>query len=467
MLLVALAACGGGETPPTPPEGAVGTLAYVVTECREGAADGTLRQELQILSDDHAPVTVMAVGPVAVPPASVECRVNGINRYGPGFVLDGAFQRLGVSPDGSAVVFEVTDDFSLVAPHALPPDQKGIYFAHADGSGLRRLGPASRDANFRIGIGIDPYFRFSPDGRTIVFSDRGPDPSGEEAVQIVMQDVITGERTQVTHLPSVHSPNTGLETGGPAFLDDRTIVFFSVANPDGLNPSGDLVVFTVSRDGTNLKQVPPPITLPGSRLLPSFSITGTNRFLFRQVLPGPAVNGDALGEPGAPILEIFVSDGKNVLQLTNFRRVDTGDFGHSLSPDGARAFFTASADLGDNMGENCQLFTTDAFGGGLRQLTRFREGQHSGNGCFYNRAPGCAITLFNAFAPSQDARTGTLVFYSSCDPFGTNPNGGQLFAMRPDGTGLRQLTAVRGLVRQADGSAAVELPGPYVYGPYR
>jgi hypothetical protein len=37
--------------------------------------------------------------------------------------------------------------------------------------------------------------------------------------------------------------------------------------------------------------------------------------------------------------------------------------------------------------------------------------------------------------------TGEIVFYSSCAPFGTNPSGGQMFSMRPDGRRLRQLTA--------------------------
>ena len=65
----------------------------------------------------------------------------------------------------------------------------------------------------------------------------------------------------------------------------------------------------------------------------------------------------------------------------------------------------------------------------------------------------------------QDPRSRTLVFYSSCDPLGTNPNGGQIFAMQPDGSGLRQLTDSRGLVKEADGTYSGELPGPWAYGP--
>jgi hypothetical protein len=46
---------------------------------------------------------------------------------------------------------------------------------------------------------------------------------------------------------------------------------------------------------------------------------------------------------------------------------------------------------------------------------------------------------------------------------GTNPNGGQVFAMRPDGSRLRQLTDTRGLVVGADGSVTANLPGPWAY----
>jgi hypothetical protein len=44
----------------------------------------------------------------------------------------------------------------------------------------------------------------------------------------------------------------------------------------------------------------------------------------------------------------------------------------------------------------------------------------------------------------------------ACDPLGSNPYGVQMFAMRPDGSGLRQLTAARGLVGEADGTVSVE-----------
>jgi hypothetical protein len=169
------------------------------------------------------------------------------------------------------------------------------------------------------------------------------------------------------------------------------------------------------------------------------------------------------------------------LQLTRFDRVDTGHPAAAvsaqafLSADGQRVFFTASADPeGKNPTETCQLFSIDSLGADLQQLTLFRTDPHSEYGCnsYVAAQGGCFIAAVNADrASSQDAVLGTLVFYSSCDPFGTTPNGGQLYAMKPDGmepdgSGLRQLTSARGMVIAADGSVDVELPGPHAYGPH-
>jgi hypothetical protein len=109
-------------------------------------------------------------------------------------------------------------------------------------------------------------------------------------------------------------------------------------------------------------------------------------------------------------------------QLTNFHRADTFA-SQSLRQDSTRVFFTASADpLGANPSNNCQLFSIDRAGGDLRQLTSFREADASLNGCTINypKGFGC-IVVFGG----EDERTGNLVFLSSCDPFGSNPNGQQ------------------------------------------
>jgi len=167
------------------------------------------------------------------------------------------------------------------------------------------------------------------------------------------------------------------------------------------------------------------------------------------------------------ISEIFLFDGPNLLQLTNFHRVDT--LFAFLSGDGTRVFFFGSGDpLGTNPTYNCQLFSVDSTGTDLKQLTHFREDadQLSEIGCFPG-VLGCAASPLNLLSgTSQDSSTGAILFNSGCDPLGTNPRGGAIFAVNPDGTGLRQLTDTRGVVR--DGSdLLVEFPGPFAFGPYQ
>jgi hypothetical protein len=67
----------------------------------------------------------------------------------------------------------------------------------------------------------------------------------------------------------------------------------------------------------------------------------------------------------------------------------------------------------------------------------------------------------------QDAETETLVIHSNCDPLGSNPNGAQVFALRPDGSGIRQLTDSGGLVTEPDGTVMVQLPAPFAYSAVR
>lgn len=125
-------------------------------------------------------------------------------------------------------------------------------------------------------------------------------------------------------------------------------------------------------------------------------------------------------------------------------------------------FFVASANpLGENPAEICQIFSINRRGANLRQLTHLPADVGP-----YNR--GCG----NAFGPATctidvgivpDQVTRTVVFGSSCDPVGGNPFGDQLFAMRQDGSGLRQLTAARGREILPDGTLRFEIVGPFAH----
>src|SRR5262245_20800475 len=74
------------------------TLAWVVSECHSGGQ--TIRQALRVRRGNCAPVTIMDL---ELPVPLRGCGFYGDNRLGHFSVVAGAFQRLAVSPDGSAV----------------------------------------------------------------------------------------------------------------------------------------------------------------------------------------------------------------------------------------------------------------------------------------------------------------------------------------------------------------------------
>jgi hypothetical protein len=193
-------------------------------------------------------------------------------------------------------------------------------------------------------------------------------------------------------------------------------------------------------------------------LVPVFGITG-DPVGFTNSVPGEPENEPTTS--GNIITEAFVTDGTNVVQITGFRRTDTRHTRVTL--DRERVIFQGSAnplELGTNPRNHCQWFSAGVLGGDLRQITFF-GGTAPGCDCLDTTCAPPSCTGIGS-TPSIDWSTGSIVFGSTCDPFGTNPTlAGQIFAVRPDGTGLRQLTGTRGIEEGADGSLHVELAGPF------
>jgi hypothetical protein len=442
---------GGGSSAANGEQARVTTLAYVLSECREGGDGFSAHQQLRLQRADGSEVTVGEDGVEGLPNLGL-CARLGLGRNGRASVLAGSFQRLGVSRDGAQAAFEVTREFSILGVARLPPEQEGFFAVRSDGTGLRRIAPPSRYRAFSFAVdpnapaGIRATFAdpiaFSPNGERIAYGDLGPGPGGEEAVQVFTVHLRTGERTQLTSLPPVVSDDPlRRDIAGLVFVDDRRLAFVTLADPEGMNPGGGGRVFTVDVDGSNLRAAPESELIPGSQFDPEFQIVGDRASTVRLFSQG--------------VNEIYLVDGNSLLQLSNFGLPDTAN--PLLTADGSRVLFTGSADpLGLNPFRNCQVFSLDATGAGLRQITSFDPGAPSPNGCAApDVPPGCGIDTVN-----QDTKTGAVLFKSSCDPFGTNPNGSQIFAIRPDGTGLRQLTQTAGMLQGEDGSAYVEIPGP-------
>jgi hypothetical protein len=260
-------------------------------------------------------------------------------------------------------------------------------------------------------------------------------------------DLESGARTQLTRLPS------SAYVAYPVFLGEERLGFLAAG-------IGDALLYTVRMDGNDLYPIPPLASLPGGAVVPSFQITGV-RFPTYGDFPDstPENPGFFAGRRAA-----FVSDGTNTVQITNFNRSDTARYGTVLSPDREYTYFTASVDLGDNPMGMCQVFSASVLGGEIgslpvsrRIIVALRLRATVSDGCSSGLSFG---------SDSTDTRNGMVVFDSGCDPFGTNPNGEQIFAIRPDGTGLQQLTQARGFIRGSGRDGFTELPGPWAYGPH-
>jgi hypothetical protein len=390
------------------------------------------------------------------------CELVAENRAGFGSAIAGVFQRLGVTPDGSGVVFEVTNHFELIGHPPLAEEQQGFFYVHADGSGLRWLGPPSGDRVFRIeglsgGLSnadaiYQTYLPFSPSGRFVAYTD----VDGNQATQIFTLDVVTGQRTQVTRLPpsTLSTFADYFSLSGQVFLDEHTIQF--------LRQREDTC--TIRTDGSGLRcarMVPEQVEAGLPSETKNVGVTQPIGRVIDLGLQGTtAKNVSACSGP--QVVETFRIVEEHSLQLTTFGRCDT----RSISPGWlsgpflhkGRVLLTASAPSRENPFENCQLFSIGPWAGGLRQLTSFDEGAPARYGCGWYRGPGCSISL----ATYEDPVTHWIVFYSSCHPFDPNFIGSEVFAMRPDGRQLRQLTHTYGVHRVGD-TVDVEIPGPIAY----
>jgi hypothetical protein len=435
------------------------TIAYVTVACQQDARGFSASEKLVVRRGNCDPVTVMelpSVGPVA--DAIGLCRLYGDFRVGQGSVLVGRFQRLGVLPDGSAVVFEITNDYSPFPMFSLEPPEEGLFFVRPDRTGeVRRLGPATglpiatlapdplSALGFTIVTDQSPNLSGGPGSGRFAFVGLGPGPTGNDAPQVFLLDPFSGSRTQLTHLPA--APAGAPATGRPYFADERTIAFFN-------GPAGG-GIWRVKTDGSDLAPVPGITVAPGATVVPNFGTAAGRGNAYFVKLPGQPVRKQY--DPSDVLQEIFLFNGPRALQLTALGYPDTGAH---FSLGAGHVIFSSSADpFGENRAGVCQLFSVSAFGAGLRQLTHFPDDGREKRGCArIEPRVSCATNFL-----MQHPVTGAPAFPSSCDPLGRNPNGEQLFTMRLDGTGLRQITSFRGIEDLPDGGVHVEMAGPAAF----
>src|SRR5262249_2298642 len=251
-------------------------------------------------------------------------------------------------------------------------------------------------------------------------------PSGEEAAPVVTLDLATGKRTQLT---SLAPPDQGF-VASARFVSEDTIVF-AIADDQG----DPVRPFPVKTDGSGFAPLPSIVSAAGGAVVPDFSVVGGGTALVTIATPGPATD-----VPAQHPRELFVWDGKDLLQLTHLGLQNTVAL---FLGSRRRALFSSTADpLGTNPSHIPQVFSIDTLGRRLRQVPRLTGAPL--------QCGGAPIGSCDDILGLQDPATDTIVFEAPCGGLRQSDFAGQIFAIRPDGTGLRQLTAAHGCVVDAD-----------------
>lgn len=311
---------------------------------------------------------------------------------------------LGITGDPASMSPSITDD--------------GVYiYFFSNHSVLLAFPPINLDANFEI-------FRVKNDGtglRTItntailsVFACALPTVSGNanrityfelgpSSLAIKAADGTGGsQRTLVTY---------DLIFNGQADLspDDSRVVFIQST---GLLGGGQL--YRIQKDGSDLATVG---SLGGTPASPSIAADNRTIAFSSTGDPGGSANSD-----GSEEIFTIQADGSGLRMLTSA----SADFDSSnpvITSDGNWIVFDSNADLtGSNADASREIFGVHPDGTGLIQLT--------------NGPAGTTST-----APRPDALGNWLVFESNADLDGGNPDGTyEVFRVRLDGTGLQRLT---------------------------
>jgi Tol biopolymer transport system component len=277
-----------------------------------------------------------------------------------------------------------------------------LFTIHPDGSGLKQITHLVVKTNQITGAEAPQW---SPDGKLIIF-DSGYDPKPKQKIGLF---TIRPDGHGLKRLPLV----TGLYNGQPVWSPDAKQIAYTleagdrssdkqgieVANADGSlayaltrggriyifdgdpawSPSGDWIAFTErhgSKAGVIMKVRDvggDPIELTRRDLNaanPKWS-PDSRRILFNSHNP-PQPGQDAN-------LYTMNADGKNVRQLTHLRGGDLNAFANGWSPDGKKIIYHLSGTLRSGVQVD-QLFIIDADGKNNRQLTHLPSGSLPSHG---------------------------------------------------------------------------------------
>ncbi|MGH8220490.1 MAG: hypothetical protein ACREUT_18295 [Steroidobacteraceae bacterium] len=372
------------------------------------------------------------------------------------------------SPDGKWIAFTSDRDMphGRQGPDRPPPRGSGccgwelvqstaLYIVHPDGSGLRRLTPPGRFVG-------SP--KWSADGTHIVyyFDDRtlAQKQARSDAVyQIVSIDITSAEKQVRTSGPGLKQSPQYIGENRIAYLtwlDGKTTLADTsgwkgpqaeIANPSW-SPDGRLVVYTKEgNDGTQ----PNPIVKVASRD-PAFDLYRASAALAyspdgRRVLYSGAFVGDKA-------LKVMNADGTDHVTLFEAKARNVGIVSPSWSPDGSHIVFTMGRYGLRNPNTPAQLAMVRSDGSDLKILT-----QGTANSGYASFSPDGKRLVFRVLGSEQGLRILSLQdgnvtkLTTEWDNFPAwSPRGDrilftgfrtgdfEIYTIRPDGSGLRQLT---------------------------
>jgi Tol biopolymer transport system component len=204
--------------------------------------------------------------------------------------------------------------------------------------------------------------------------------------------------------------NTDIYAGGRNLTRTPNVKEYAPAwSPDGARIAyvsyrdGNGELYVMSADGTAARRV---TRHRGEDLSPAWSPDG-KRIAF------------ASNRSGEYEVYVMKADGSGVRRLTRLARRGYGSHSPAWSPDGRVIVFSSAG----RTPENPELYSIRADGGGLQRLT-FTEGDSE--------------TLGDDGFPSWSPDGKTVVFTSN------RTGEGELWTMRPDGSGQRRLAGLRG-----------------------
>jgi Tol biopolymer transport system component len=358
-----------------------------------------------------------------------------------GITGDPASQSPSITDDGQTVVFH--SNHSRLFPPLNIDGNYEIFRIGSDGTGLTALTgtfleagsfmPVIAGGGGRIGyyaIDLADVHLKAMDGAggterdlltfdIVMIAQPGLSPDGTRAIFVRSTGLLGGGQiwrieSDGSHLTQVTNLSSG-SPAGPSIAGDReTIVFSADSNPAGNNLDLSEEIFTIQADGTGIRQLTngtsdtssrnPVISNDGSVIFfdSDADLTGGNSDLSREIFK---INIDGLG----------------LQQLTN-AAVGTVSAHPRADATGTWIVFESNADLdGGNPDGTYEIYRIAANGSGLQRIT--------GDPVLDSRRPDIS-------------NSGELiVFDTSADPLGTNPNGNnQVLFYNVTSASLHQVT---------------------------